>query len=268
MLTSKYGYALVTGASGGLGREFALQLAEAGWRLILVGRSAEKLEETKRSMKGASMQEAAVMKVDLSKPGAAAALRDECLSKGYAVELLINNAGSGLFGRSMELPSDKVESMIALNVIGLTSLCALFGRDMAIAGSGRILNVGSLVGKYAMPYFASYAATKSYVLSYSLALRAELKGSGVSVSCVLPGYIRTAFDERAGIESPAYRSFSERNGMNAQAVARAGLKLLEKNKPYGAAGARNRIASAVSVLVPRSLMPVMTKPILDQMLQS
>jgi uncharacterized protein len=263
MLISKYGFALVTGASGGLGREFARQLAEAGWKLVLVGRNKDKLEETRNSLKGAHAGEVIIIQANLAEPGAAARLFDECRSRGLAIELLVNNAGSGLFGMSAELSNEKVESMLALNMLSLTSLCALFGKAMAETGSGRILNIGSLVGKFPMPYFASYAASKSYVLSYSLALRAELKRSGVSVSCVLPGYIRTAFDEMAGIESPAYRSFSTRNGMSAQAVAKAGLRLLERNRPYGAAGARNRFVSALSIIVPRSLMPVMTKPILD-----
>lgn len=268
MLTSKYGYALVTGASGGLGREIARELAAAGWKLILVGRNREKLEETLSSLDGDQARASIILSADLSKPGAAADLFGECERRGLAVELLVNNAGSGLFGKSSELGSEGVESMLALNVLGLTSLCALFGRAMAEKGSGRILNVGSLVGKFAMPYFASYAASKSYVLSYSLALRAELRPSGVGVTCVLPGYIRTAFDERAGIESKAYRSFSNANGMSAAAVARSALRALGRDLPYRTAGGRNRIASALSILVPRSLMPVMTKPVLDRIIRA
>ena len=155
--------------------------------------------------------------------------------------------------------------MLSLNILSLTSLCGLFGGDMESRGSGRILNVGSLAGEFALPYFASYAASKSYVLGYSLALRAELRASGVSVSCLLPGYVRTGFDENAGIASPAYRAFSVRSGMDAARVARIGLRALGKNRPYAIAGSRNKIASCLAKLVPRSALPAMAKPLLDRM---
>jgi uncharacterized protein len=265
MLEPTYGCALVTGASGGLGREFARLLSRAGWKLVLVGRNMERLEETRLSLEGALAREAVAIHADLSAPCAAARLRDECAGRGLAIELLVNNAGSGLFGESVRLPADKAESMLALNVIALSSMCSLFGAQMAERRAGRILNVGSLVGKFAMPYFASYAASKSYVLSYSLALRAELRRCGVSVCCVLPGYIRTAFDESAGIGSPAYRAFSERNGMSPESVARSGLRILERDRPYSAAGLRNKISSALSIFVPRSCLPALAKPALDRM---
>jgi uncharacterized protein len=265
MMRPQYGYALVTGASGGLGREFAKQLALSGWKLILVGRGADRLEETRRALAGPAAGEAIALRADLAEKGAAARLHDECCARGLEVELLVNNAGAGLFGKSVDLSSEKVESMLALNMLSLTSLCALFGADMAKKGSGRILNVGSLAGKYALPYFASYAASKSYVLSYSLALRAELKTSGVRVSCVLPGYIRTGFDESAGIGSPKYRAFSARMGKSPQAVARAGLAAASRNRPYAVAGGSNKIAAALSNLVPVSAMPALSKPFLDGM---
>lgn len=265
MLRPSYGYALVTGASSGLGREFAKKLSAAGWKLVLVGRKAERLEETRQGLDGPEAADTVVLTADLSERGAAQRLYDQCRERGLEVELLVNNAGSGLFGRSAELPADKVESMLALNVLCLSSLCSLFGAAMAEKGSGSILNVGSLVGKYALPYFSSYAASKSYVLSYSLGLRSELKGYGVRVSCILPGYIRTDFDERAGIGSPKYRAFSARLGMSPESVAAAGLKSLSRGKAYAVAGGSNKIASALSYLVPRAAMPVLSKPFLDRM---
>ena len=174
MLEPRYGWALVTGASGGIGREFAIQLARCGWKLLLVGRNWERLEETRNCLGGAAVGASVSIKADLSDRGAGIALHDLCLKKGFEVELLVNNAGSGLFGKSAGLPADAVESMLGLNITALTSLCALFGQDMTARAGGRILNVGSLAGNFALPYFASYAASKSYVLSYSLALRAEL----------------------------------------------------------------------------------------------
>lgn len=218
-----------------------------------------------RSFGGRGAEESIAIIADLSARGAGIALHEQCAARGLAVELLVNNAGSGLFGKSAELPSDKVEAMLSLNILSLTSLCALFGRDMSARGRGRILNVGSLAGGFALPYFASYAGSKSYVLSYSLALRAELRASGVAVSCVLPGYVRTSFDDSAGIASTAYRSFSAKNGMDASAVARAGLRALDRDRPYAVAGARNKIALVLSGLIPQSALPAMAKPLLDHM---
>lgn len=265
MLEPTYGKALVTGASGGIGREFAIQLGRAGWDLILVGRNRDRLEETRHSLPKRSADGSLSLVADLGDRGAGIGLHEECARRGLAVELLVNNAGSGLFGESAELSAEKAESMLGLNILALTSLCALFGRDMRAKRTGRILNVGSLAGNFALPYFASYAASKSYVLSYSLALRAELRSAGVSVCCILPGYVRTAFDQSAGIASPAYLSFSERSGMEASEVARAGLRALESDRPFAVAGFSNKIASALSKLVPRSVLPALAKPFLDRM---
>jgi len=265
MLEPRYGMALVTGASGGIGAEFARLLDRAGWGLILVGRNASRLEAARGSLTGRLAGKSTAIAADLSAPGAAEALRGECLRRGLAVELLVNNAGAGLFGPSEQQDPSKVESMLGLNVLALTSLCSLFGRDMRAAGGGRILNVGSMAGDYALPYFAAYAASKSYVLSYSLALRAELRGSGVGVTCVLPGYVRTNFDEAAGIKSEAYLSFSSSAGMSAERVAAAGLRALESDRPLAVAGAANKAAAFFGRLVPRSAMPVLAKKLLDRM---
>ena len=266
MLEPDESYALVTGATGGLGREFCSRLCAAGWKVILAGRNADRLESARAALKGPRSAEAMVIAADLSEPGAAGKLADSLEAKGLEVGLLVNNAGFGLFGPSVSLPSDRVESMIALNVTALTCLCAAFGARMRKRGRGSILNVGSFAGNQATPYFATYAATKSYVLSYSLALRAELAGSGVRVSCLLPGYVRTGFDEAAGIASEGYKSFSRKNSLDAGTVARIGLRCLERNRPYTMAGARNKVAAAAFGLLPRSAPPIVMKSFLDKLL--
>lgn len=256
-MESDQSYALVTGASGGLGREFAAALAAGGKPVALVGRSAARLEAAIAGLPGTGPK--AAIEADLSKPGAAGALFDACGKKGLAVDLLVNNAGSGLFGESASLDPAAVESMINLNVSALTGLCSLFGGAMANRDGGSILNVGSFVGLNATPYFAAYAATKSYVLSYSLALREELKRSGVVVSCLLPGYIRTNFDESAGATGQAYRRFSEANSLDAATVAAIGLEVLAKARPYAIAGARNKLAAFLFGLLPRTAPPAIMR---------
>jgi len=209
---------------------------------------------------------AIALQADLSEPGAGERLHRACREGGLEVDLLVNNAGSGLLGQSADLPPAALEAMAALNVTALTVLSSLFGRDMRDRGSGRILNVGSFAGLNATPYFAAYAATKSYVLSFSLALRAELKPRGVGVTCLLPGYVRTNFDAAAGIRSAKYLAFSERNAMDAADVARIGLRALARGRAWTVAGARNRLAATVLGLLPRAAAPALMKASLDGLL--
>ncbi|MFH2114776.1 MAG: SDR family NAD(P)-dependent oxidoreductase, partial [Spirochaetota bacterium] len=248
-------YALVTGASGGIGKEFALLLAAGGKPLVLVGRNGRRLEAVKAEL--ASLQAAGTMVIpcDLAEPGAAARLHAACAEKGLVVDMLINNAGSGLFGQAIDLELKGVEAMVTLNISSLTNLCSLFGRDMRKRGHGDILNVGSFAGLNATPFFASYAATKSYVLNYSLALRAELASAGINVCCLMPGYVRTDFDANAGIESDKYKNFSHANSMGAAEVAKLGLSALARRRPAVIAGTRNRFAAFLFGLLPRSLPP-------------
>jgi uncharacterized protein len=259
LLEGDGGWALVTGASGGIGARLAGLLAGSGWRLALAGRNGERLESVRAGLEGPFAAEAVAIRADLSVPRAASRLHRECAERGIEVSLLANNAGWGLFGEGVALDAAAVESMVALNVSTLTSLCGLFGRDMKARGRGRILNVGSLAGLKPMPYFAAYSASKSYVLSYSLALRAELALYGVSVSCLLPGYVRTGFDEAAGIASERYRAFSYKNAMEPEDVARCGLRLLERDRAWGIAGARNRAAAFFLGFLPKAAAPALMR---------
>ncbi len=268
MRHEQWGWALVTGASGGIGREFARLLAKEGWALILVGRSGERLAETKALLKGPRAAEALVIVADLSAPCAADRLFADLGARGIEVEILVNNAGAGLSGPAVDLDPAAVEAMLSLNVLALTSLCALFGRAMRARGRGAILNVGSFAGLKPTPYFAAYAASKAYVRSYSLALRAELASSGVVVSCLLPGYVRTAFDGAAGITSLSYLAFSARNSLPPEVVARAGLRLIASGRASAIVGARNRLAAFLMAPLSGGAAARLMKPILDRLLNT
>lgn len=258
-------YALVTGASGGIGRQFAKQLADNGKPCILVGRDSARLAAVLEELPEPTRSLSVAMPIDLSAQGAASSLYAVCKDRGVVVDLLVNNAGSGLFGPSLALDPAGVAAMIGLNVTALTTLCQLFGSDMKARGSGHILNVGSFAGLNATPFFASYAATKSYVFNYSLALRAELAGSGVSVTCLLPGYVRTGFDEHAGIVSDAYKRFSIANSLAADVVAKIGLRAMDRRKAFIIAGGRNRLAAFLFGLLPRTAPPAIMKRFLDSL---
>lgn len=246
-------WSLVTGASAGVGKEIAKILAARGWNLVLAARSEDKLTVLKDELSRAYTVQIEIIKADLSKPGSAKDVFDFCTDKHITVDLLINNAGTGAFGESVVL-QDSVIPMIHLNVISLTELCALFGRQMKERKNGSILNVGSIAGNQPTSYFASYAASKSYVLNYSLALRHELSPYNVNVTCVQPGYIRTAFDDNCNVVSEKYKKFSHKNGMTAHAVAKCCVSSVLQKRSFVRAGITNKIAAFVSGLIPRNFL--------------
>ena len=246
-------WALVTGASGGVGKEIAGIMSQKKWNLVLVARSADKLETLKSELAAKNGNEIKVFACDLSKDNAAHEIFNFCESQNVKIDLLVNNAGAGLYGPSIEL-GDKAIGMLKLNVLALTQLCTVFGKDMAERKSGSILNIGSIAGNQPTPFFASYAASKSYVFNYSLALRHELGAYGVNVTCVQPGYIRTQFDNNCGIISEKYKNFSYKNGMTAYAVAKVAVASVLKKKAFVRAGVTNKIAAFVSGLVPRNFL--------------
>ncbi len=246
-------WALVTGASGGVGKEAATILAEKKWNLVLVARSQDKLAELKKDLTEKIGIDVKVFPCDLSKNDAAHEIFNFCESEQIKIDLLVNNAGAGLYGPSVEL-GDKALDMLRLNILALTQMCTVFGKDMAERKSGSILNIGSIAGNQPTPLFASYAASKSYVLNYSLALRHELSAYGVNVTCVQPGYIRTQFDNNCGIVSEKYKRFSYKNGMSAYAVAKCAIKSVLAKRSYVRAGLTNKIAAFASGLVPKNFL--------------
>lgn len=250
---SKTKLALVTGASQGVGREIANILAKKGWNLLIVARSKDKLEALQQELGSKYAVSVDCYCTDLSQPVAAQQIFEYCVQKAHSVDLLVNNAGAGLFGESVEL-GDKALSMLNLNVLTLTALCAVFGKDMKERKSGSILNIGSIAGNQPTAYFASYAASKSYVFNYSLALRQELRPYGVNVTCVQPGYIRTNFDNSCNIKSEAYKRFSYKNGMTAQAVAACAVKAVLAKRSFVRAGFANKCAAFFSGMMPRNAL--------------
>ncbi|MFZ5757656.1 MAG: SDR family NAD(P)-dependent oxidoreductase [Pseudomonadota bacterium] len=242
--------ALVTGASIGIGRELAEQLAQQGHDLVLVARSESKLQELAATLKQKYGVDSTVIAADLGKPGSGQKLYDAVKAKGLAVDILINNAGFGLKGRFVKLALSEQQEMIQLNITTLTELCWLFGRDMAARGKGRILNVGSIASFEPGPEFAVYSATKAYVLSMSEAIDAELREQGVNVTTLCPGAVLTNFHERASNDSKLLLA----TAMQPAPVARAGLGALFGNRPVVIPGLLNWIAAFTVRLTPRWLV--------------
>lgn len=235
---------LITGASAGLGVEFAKQCAARGDEIILVARRKDRLNKL-----AAELGKAHVIAADLGKPNSAAKLLAEIKSRGLWVRTLINNAGFGLRGRFDTLPLDRQLEMIDLNVRSLTNLAFVFIDDMRAHGGGSILNVASTAAFQPGPNMAVYFASKAYVLSFTEALHEEWKDRGIKVSALCPGPTRTEFGGVAGIKTLG--SF-DRLAMEAEPVVRAGLEGLDRNQAIVIPGATNKIGAWSTRLAPRS----------------
>jgi short-subunit dehydrogenase len=238
--------ALVTGASAGLGVEFARQLSGRGHRLVLAARRKDRLEELAKELGNAR-----AAAIDLSKANGAAKLMANVKEAGEEVEILVNNAGFGLIGRFTELDAKRLRQMIDLNVGTLTDLCRAVAPQMIARKSGGILNVASTAAFQPGPKMAVYFATKAYVLSLSEALHEELKDAGVRVSCLCPGPTRTEFGAVAGFGA---NGMFDRVAMEAPEVVKAGLDGLDRNRAVVVPGVINKVGAASTRFAPRSVV--------------
>ena len=238
--------ALITGASAGLGVEFARQLSARGHALVLAARRKDRLEELAKELGNAR-----AVAMDLSKANAAAKLMADLQAAGEVVEILVNNAGFGLIGRFAELDAKRERHMIDLNVGTLTDLCRAVAPGMIARKSGGILNVASTAAFQPGPKMAVYFATKAFVLSLSEALHEELRPHGIKVSCLCPGPTRTEFGDVAGFGG---NGLFDRVAMEADQVVEVGLKGLEANDAVVIAGWMNKVTAASTRFAPRSVV--------------
>jgi short-subunit dehydrogenase len=241
---------LITGASGGIGRDLAHLFAADGYNLILVARRADKLGELASELQAKHHVGAVALPIDLAEPAAPEEIFHVLEEQGMPVDVLVNNAGFGTFGQFARADLHEQLQMLQVNVAALTHLTRLFLPGMLRAKRGRILNVASTAAFQPGPYMAVYYATKAYVLSFSEAIAAELAGSGVTVTALCPGPTSTGFQHRAGVENSAlFRA----NTMTSQAVARIGYRGLMRGKRLVITGAKNKLLAFGTRLVPRRL---------------
>jgi len=238
--------ALVTGASAGLGVEFARQLSKRGHSLVLAARRKERLEQLAEELGNAR-----AVAIDLSRADASAKLTADLEATGEVVELLVNNAGFGLIGQFAELDAERLRQMIDLNVGTLADLCRAVAPGMIERKSGGIINVASTAAFQPGPKMAVYFATKAFVLSLTEALHEELKPHGIKVSCLCPGPTRTEFGEVAGFGG---NGLFERVAMTAAEVVETGLKGLDSNHAVVVPGWMNKVTAASTRFAPRPLV--------------
>lgn len=237
---------LVTGASAGLGAEFARQCAARGDEVVLVARRRDRLEALAGEIGG----RAQVLPLDLAAADAGDRLMAALADLGAEVQTLINNAGFGLAGRFEELDGGRQAEMIDLNVRTLTSLSHLVLPGMIARRHGGILNVASTGAFQAGPGFAVYFATKAYVLSFTEALHQEMRRHNINVCALCPGPTRTEFGSVAGVTSTNFDRFSA----DAAGVVRAGLQGLAANRAVVIPGLLNKVSAQSNRLMPRWVM--------------
>jgi hypothetical protein len=241
--------ALITGASGGLGAALARLFAADGYDLIVVARNGTALTALADDLRARHGTAVRVVPADLGAPGAAARVWADATAAGTAIDVLVNNAGAGLYGPFAEHEPDALDAMLQLNVVALTALTRLALPGMRQRGWGRILNVASMVGfQPGGPRMAAYYATKAFVLSFSRGLVGELAGTGVRVTALCPGPTRTEFDTRAGAAGAAiYRRLPV---LSAERVARAGYRALRRGRAVVVPGALAALLAFAGSLPP------------------
>ena len=242
--------ALITGASSGLGRELARVHASHGGDLVLVARRVDRLQELKEELETKHQVKVFILGQDLSQPTAARMIYDTLQAEGIQIDYLINNAGLGGQGSFAERTMEEDMNLLSVDIIALTRLTKLFLPDFLKRKSGRILNVSSTASLTPGPYQATYFAAKAYVTSLSEALWMETRGTGVTVTCVLPGGLSTEFGAQAGLEGTG---LGQALVMSPTAVAIDAYNAMQKGK--------RRIISGVTLTqrIGLKLLPFMPK---------
>jgi short-subunit dehydrogenase len=247
--------ALVTGASSGIGEEFARQLAARGHDLTLVARRSDRLQSLARTLRRDHSVKVTVHRADLGT--AAGRRRLETMLRTRGPWLLVNNAGFGSRGRFADLDPEREIAEVELNVVALHTLTVAAVHGNVAAGAGAIVNLASTAAYQPIPYMATYAATKAFVLHLTEALAQELHGTGVRALALCPGPTRTEFGEVA----EAQALFDKTLTMSVQAVVSSGLHALDRGHAICVPGAHNLILAQAPRLVPRSALRRIIAPI-------
>ena len=244
-------WALVTGASSGIGRELALLAAADGYDVVLVARREAKLQELAREIEQKHNVQTHVEAIDLASMNGADVLFDSLAQEGIVVDVLVNNAGFGLHGNYIETDAQRERQMIDLNISALTRLTRLFLPGMLSRQHGYVMQVASVAGFFPGAFMTTYYATKAYVLHYAEGLAEELKGTGVHVIALCPGATKTDFFEVAQAGKLGAHS---QHGPTAHDVARYGWNAMKKKKVVAVHGSNNRLFIFLSRLISRAFV--------------
>jgi short-subunit dehydrogenase len=252
---------LVTGASSGIGTAIACELARRGHGVTLVARREDRLVTLADELRAEYDVRAVAIAADLTDDGSRRRIPDELDARGLTVDVLVNNAGFSTTGPVHRSDPDREVALVRTDVEAVVHLCSLFLPGTVERGAGAILNVASTAAFQPMPGQAAYAAAKSFVLSYSHALRGELRGKGVTVTALCPGPVQTEFIEIAGFEEgDANSALPSFMWETAPDVARAAVDGLAKGHAVVIPGTANRVGARFAYLTPRKLLlPILAR---------
>ena len=251
--TNNNGWALVTGASTGIGYELAKLFAQDGYNIIAVARTEEDLQKAAMEFREQYGVQVEVLPKDLFGENAATELYQEVKAKGLEVEVLVNDAGQGVYGLFAETDLEEQIKIIHLNIVSLTKLTYHFLKDMKARNSGKILQLGSVVSELPAPYQAVYGGTKAYVLSFSEALISELKDSAITVSVLQPGATDTDFFEKAGAQDSKLVQDKSKLADPAT-VAQDGYDALMSGDDKVVSGFKNKAQIAMANVMPDTML--------------
>jgi len=242
-------FAVITGASRGIGAEYARALAAQGYDLLLVARDATRLEILRQELHRIYPREFWTESLDLSQPQAAATLYEVAHSHRKEVSLLINNAGFGLYGDFAEMSPCAIRDMLQLHINTIVESTRLFLPDMLAHQNGAIITVASVAGFFPIPYMTEYAATKAFLIAFSEGLARETQNQGVTIQVCCPGFTDTDFHQSAG-HQPKQVFFAQ----SAQQVVQASLQALQSKRTLVTIGWQGLLASWISKIVPHTIM--------------
>ena len=256
--------ALVTGASSGIGAEFARQLAARGHPLVLVARSVNRMRTLAAELRLTHGVPVEVIGQDLAAPDAAEHLVDALTARDLVVGLLVNNAGFGTCGRFEEIPARRDHDQLMVNVVALTDLTHALVPGMLARGGGAVVNVASTAGFQPSAYFAVYSAAKAFVLNFSLALWSEYRDRGVRVLALCPGPVDTDFFTAIGTRDAAIGGRMQ----TPQAVVARALRALDRNQGYVVPGAGNFVGAHLQPRRPRKLVALISRTVTRSVLST
>ncbi|NIO09439.1 MAG: SDR family NAD(P)-dependent oxidoreductase [Deltaproteobacteria bacterium] len=243
-------FAVITGASRGIGATYARALAQRGFDLLLVSRDASRLHALATTLQNTNGVEVETAVLDLAQPDAGHQLFVLSRQKREHVDLVINNAGFGMYGPFVDMPLPRIHEMLRLHVNTVVDSTRLFLPSMIERKAGAIINVASLAGFFPIPYLSEYAATKAFMISFSEALAEEVRPLGVYIQTCCPGYTDTDFHQTAGVKSPSPLLKPQTSDQ----VVQTSLRALDRRKVHVTVGWQGRLTDFLSRYFPRTLL--------------
>ena len=256
-------YALVTGASKGIGKEIAMELADRGYELLLVARNSYELQQVKEEIQKKYAVSVDYLVVDLSEQSSVERLFNWVLEKQIDLRILVNNAGYGLVGEFESYTHDEHQKMMHVNMNALVEACYRFFPMLSGKGQAYVLNIASSSAYQAIPLMSLYAASKAFVLHFSRGLFHEWKEKGISVTAVSPGATTSSFNDRANLPDKA-RNAAKKITMTAESVAKMAVNGMFTKKPEVITGFINQLGAFLAWIAPKSISEKVAKGIYEK----